>query len=301
MVGFTNKWRSLLLTTALVTAALAAQAQEGTSGIKMVESAPAPVSPWGVSFYSLATAPMTQVRDNASIFAYNYLALNYKFNKTQRVSVRPVFQYTSSGQNAYGADVKQDTVLGDAHVVYSDYEIATLGPANVSTSFKFYMPTSQPSQDKGMLLKFRPETFISMNVGRFDSLTYAMKPDFFLQSRSSNIDDKGRENMTNVFTLEHYVEYGLSLNKTFTLKPSIGFVDTWLNPTNNPKVPNTHFTDAKLALGLDIYAMRGLGFTLIAENKFRVTDRQMIKGQRDDVAVMRPEENTILLITTASL
>lgn len=294
-------WRSLLVTTALFTAALAAQAQEGTSGIKMVESAPAPVSPWGVSLYSLATAPMNQVGDNASVFAYNYLALNYKFNKTQRISIRPVFQYTSAGHDNFGGDVKADTVLGDAHVVYADYEIATLGPANVSTSFKLYLPTSQASQDKGMILKFRPETFISMNVGRFDSITYAMKPDFFVQSRSSNIDAKGKENMTNVFVLEHYVEYGLSLNKTFTIKPAAGFIDTWQNPTNNPKVPNTHYTDAKLALGLDIAAMKGLNFTLSAENKFRVTDRKMVNGQRDDVAMMRPEENSILLITNASL
>jgi hypothetical protein len=297
----TNNWRSLLVATALVMAGASALAQEGTSGIRMVESAPAPVSPWGVSFYSLATAPMNQVGDNASIFAYNYLALNYKFTKTQRVSVRPVFQYTSSGQNNFGAQVKSDTVLGDAHIVYADYEIATLGPANVSTSFKFYLPTSQSSQDKGMLLKFRPETFISMSVNRYDSITYAMKPDFYVQSRASNFDDRGREFMTNVFVLEHYVEYGLSFNRTFTLKPSVGFIDTWQNPTQNPKVPPTHYTDAKLALGLDISAMKGLNFTVSAENRFRVTDRPTVGGQRDEVAVMRPEENSLLLITNASL
>jgi len=296
--GFMAFKRSLLLTTAFIMTAFAAQAQVsnavGTSELKLEESVPASPT-WGVSFYSLATAPMTQITETPSIFSYNYLALNYKLNKTQRYSLRPVFHYTTSGQNNYGGDVKSDIVLGDAHFVYSDYEIATLGPANVSTSFKFYLPTSQSSIDKGMLLKFRPETFISLNVNRYDTLTYAMKPDLFLQSRSSNKDAGGREFMTNVFVLEHYVEYGASFNRTFTLKPSVGFVDSWSNPTQNPKVPNTHSTDAKLALALDISVMKGLNFSVIAENKFRVTDR------RDDVAVMRPEENSVLLITNASL
>lgn len=295
MVAATNKWRSLLVTAALFTAAITAQAQEGTSGIRMVEAGPAPVSPWGVSFFSLATAPQNQIGQGASVFAYNYLALNYKFTKTQRISIRPVFQYTSQGNDNRGNQVTNDgTVLGDAHIVYADYEIATLGPANVSTSFKFYAPTSDSSQAQGMIMKFRPETFISMNVGRFDSLTYAMKPDFYVQSRFSNFNAKGQENTTKVFEIEHYVEYGVSLNKTLTLKPSVGFIDTFYNKSQNPKV-SSRGTSAKLALGLDIFAMKGLSFTLSAENKFSVADR------RDDVAVGRPEENNVLLITNASL
>jgi len=287
----------LLVTAALFMAAISAQAQEGTSGIRMVEAGPAPVSPWGVSFFSLATAPQNQVGQGASVFAYNYLALNYKFNKTQRLSFRPVFQYTSQGNDNRGKQVTNDgTVLGDAHVVYADYEIATLGPANVSTSFKFYAPTSDSSQATGMIMKFRPETFISMSVGSFDSLTYVMKPDFYVQSRFSNFTTGKdiKENTTKVFEIEHYVEYGLSFNKTFTLKPSVGFLDTFYNVSKDPSV-KTRATLAKLALGLDIYAMKGLSFTVSTENKFSVADR------RDDVAVGRPEEYNVLLITNASL
>lgn len=289
-------WRALLVTTALFTAALAVQAQEGTTGISMVEnSAVNPnASKWGVSFYNLSSAPMAQLGDSPSVFAYNYLALNYKFNKTQRVSFRPVFQLTTEGKDKWGNDVKSDTVLGDAHFVYADYEIATLGAANVSTSFKFYLPTSEGSQSNGMLLKFRPETFISWGVGRYDSVTYAMKPDFFVQSRASNFDSRGREFTTNVFVLEHYLEYGWSLNKTFKVKPAAGFIDSWSNPSENPRV-NFRRTEAKLALGLDVYAMKGLSFTVSAENRFSVADR------RDDVAIMRPEENSVVLITNASL
>jgi hypothetical protein len=288
-------WRYLLAGSALITA-FAAHAQEGTTGISMVEGAPVTASPWGVSFFSLATAPQNQIGQGASVFAYNYLGLNYKLTKSRRFSIRPVFQYTSSGLDNRGNNAKSGTVLGDAHFVYADYDIGTLGPATVSTSFKFYAPTSDSSQANGTLLKFRPETFISMNVGRYDSLTYVVKPDFYVQSRFSNFSEGKypKEFTTKVFEIEHYLEYGLSFSKTFRLKPSAGFLDTFNNVSKNPKVPS-RATFAKLALGLDIYAMRGLSFTISAENKFSVADR------RDDVAVMRPEESSLLLITSASL
>lgn len=289
-------WRALLITTALFTAALAAQAQEGTTGISMVESSSinAADSKWGVSFYNLSSAPVGQLGEGPSVFTYNYLGLNYKFNKTQRASFRPVFHHTTSGKDKWGRDSKSDTVLGDAHFVYADYEMAALGPANVSMSFKFYIPTSEGSQNNGQLLKFRPETFISWGVGRYNAVTYVLKPDFFVQSRASNFDSRGREYTTYVFDLEHYLEFSWSINRTFKLKPAAGFSDSWSNPSKNPRV-STRKTEAKLALGLDIYARRGLSFTISAENKFSVADR------RDDVAIMRPEENSLLFITNASL
>lgn len=289
-------WHFLIISTALF-ATLAANAQEGTAGISLMETSPSAEKPanWGVSFYSLGAVAQQQIeRGGASYFTYNYLALNYKLSKTRRYSIRPVFNYTSSGKDKFNKDVKSDVVLGDMHLVYADYEIATLGDANVSTSFKFYLPTSQGSQESGMIVKFRPETFVSMNIGRFDSITYILKPDFFLQSRGSYLDSFHKDRTNQIVNFEHYVEYGASLNKTFTLKPSVGFIEAWYNPTQDPKF-YTHKTEAKIALGLDIHATKGLFFTVSAENRFFVTHR------KDEVAFFRPEDNGLILITNASM
>lgn len=289
-------WRLFLVTLSIVTAGLVAQAQEGSVGVSMIENSSANFSnPWGTSFFSLATAPMNQIGSNASVFSYNYIALNYKLSKTRRFSFRPVWQYATSGNNEWGSEQATKSELGDAHFVYADYEIAALGPANVSTSFKLYAPTSKSSSEDGMILKFRPETYITMNVGRYDTLTYCLKPDFYLQSRTSTFDAKHREYMTDVFKLEHYVEYGWSFSKTFALKPSVGFTEFYTNPSKNPKVPVAHSTNAKMALGLDIRARRGLMFTLSAENETAVA------GKNVDVAWGRPPEMSVLLITNAAM
>ncbi len=288
-------WRFLLIT--VLFTALKANAQEGTAGISVMETNPRTegATSWGVSFYSLGAVAQQQIeRGGASYFTYNYIGLNYKLSNTRRFAIRPVFNYISAGKDKYNKDIKSDVSLGDLHIVYADYEIATLGQAKVSTGFKFYFPTSDSSQSSGMIVKFRPETFISTDVGRFDSITYVLKPDIYFQSRASNLDAFKNDKTTQVAGLEHYVEYNRSFNKMFSLKPSIGFIESWYNPSTDPKA-NSHRTEAKVALGLDIRAMKGLSFALCAENKFPVTDR------KEAVSFFRPEDNGLVFITNASL
>lgn len=295
-------WRFFTLVTTALFTGLIVKAQtlapSGTNGTSVLEISPAPstgTSKWGVSFYSLGSVAQQQVeRGDSSYFTYNYIGLNYKISKTQRFSIRPVFNYTTEGKDKFEREVKSETTWGDLHLVYADYEIASLGVANVSTGFKFYLPTSAGSQEAKMILKFRPETFISTEVGHGDLLTYGLKPDIFVQSQQTYLDASNKEKSTPLAALEHYVEYRANLNKTFALKPAVGFIENWLHPSSNPKF-NTHKTEAKIALGLDITAMKGLQFTLSAENKVLLTDR------RDAVSFFRPEDNGIVLITSASL
>lgn len=289
-------WRTLILSLVLIASTLT-HAQESASGSNVlpVEATTGAPSVWGVSFYSLGSVSQQQIeRSGPSYFTYNYLALNYKLSKTKRFSLRPVFQVTSAGKDRNGRSTASSAVLGDAHVVYADYEIATIGTANVSTSFKFYLPTSEGAKTSKMILKFRPETFITWEVGRYDNVTYGLKPDLFVQSQQSFADDRGRLRATPFAALEHYLEYGASLNKTFTLKPSVGFIENWMNPDPRGFAPS-HRTEAKIALGLDIRPMKGLSFLLSAENRVLLTNR------RGEVAFFRPEDNGVVFITSASL
>ncbi|HEY8269450.1 MAG TPA: hypothetical protein VIG33_01070 [Pseudobdellovibrionaceae bacterium] len=289
---FSRFW--MVVSTALFTSFIASAQTAGTNILEVSPGSEAP-SKWGVSFYSLGSIAQKQIETgDPSYFTYNYIGLNYKISKSRRFAIRPVFNYVSSGKDKYANDVKSEMTTGDLHIVYADYEIATLGEANVSTSFKFYLPTSQGSQDSQMIVKFRPETFISMEVRRHDILTYALKPDFFLQSRGSYLDANRKDRSTQIALIEHYLEYSAGLNKMFSLKPSVGFIESWFNPSTNKNF-NTHKTEAKIALGLDINLMKGLMFTLSAENRVLLTDR------KDAVTFFRPEDNGLVLITSASL
>ncbi|MGZ3743262.1 MAG: hypothetical protein ACXWRE_06255 [Pseudobdellovibrionaceae bacterium] len=286
---------SIVLFAILTFTSLAVNAQ--TAGTSVLEISPKVegTPEWGVSFYSLGSVAQQQIeKGDPSIFAYNYIGLNYKLSKAKRFSLRPVFNYSSAGKDRFAKEVKAETTAGDLHLVYADYEIAALGEANVSTSFKFYLPTSPGAQESHMILKFRPETFISMEVQKYNFLTYALKPDIFLQSRGSYLDASQKEKSTQIAALEHYLEYSASLNKMFALKPALGFIETWYNPSPDKNF-HPHRTEAKIALGLDINAMKGFLFTLSAENRVLLTDR------KDAISFFRPEDNGVILITSASL
>lgn len=281
-------------------------AQDSAVGTNVLETNPelGTSSRWGVSFFSIGSLSQKQVETGDSSYGLNgYIGLNYKLSKTQRFSVRPVFNVNSSGLDKRGKQVERGSSLGDAHLVYSDYELASIGPVGVSTSFKYYLPTSEFSQSINNIGKFRPETFISYDLGSFSSITWVIKPDFFIQSQTTFEDTKAPRRKDGTFTrkttqmaaLEHYLELNASINKYFSVKPAVGFKEDWYNSGGASFLQSSHNTNAKLALGFDIRPMRNLGFTLSAENLVRLTNR------KTPVEYFRPEDNSLILMTNASM
>lgn len=281
-------------------------AQEQTTSLSTTLGSPSDgdSSKWKVSFFSIGSLTQKQVEQGGASYGFNgYLALNYKLSRTQRFSLRPVFNVNSTGLDKKGKVVQQGSSLGDAHVVYSDYEIATLGPAEVSTSFKLYLPTSEFSRSIHTIAKFRPETFVKYELGRFSSVTWVIKPDLFIQSQTTFEDRNGeplkdgsyRRKTTQLAALEHYLEFDANMNKYFSIKPSFGFKEDWYHSGGAPFLKSTHNTNAKLGLGVDVRPMRNLSFYLIAENQVKLNNR------KDSLRFFRPEDNSLVLLTNASL
>lgn len=288
---------------------LQSSAQEGTAGVSMVEASPdtSYLTNWGVSYFSIGGLTQDQIEKGTGSFsAYNYIALNYKFSKTRRFSVRPVFYFNTAGVNKYNETVGTSTSMGDLHLVYSDYEIASFSDVEVSTSFKLYLPTSDYTQMTGNVAKFRPETYITKKVGSFSSVSYVLKPDLYIQGHNSFVDETtprkadgsyrfNPNKTTQMASLEHYVEFNASMSQNFSIKPSVGFVDDWYNASPSEKMNGSHNTSAKLALAFDFRVARKLTFTLGLENKPKIINR------RDELAFFRPEDNSAFLMTNASL
>ena len=299
------KLASLLLFLLVATPKLA-MAQEGTAGVSMVEAAPDTSfrTNWGVSYFSIGGLSQEQIeKGNGSFSAYNYIALNYKFSKARRISLRPVFYFNTTGINKYNEQVGSSSSLGDLHLVYSDYEIASFADVEVSTSFKLYLPTSQFTAMTGNIAKFRPETYITKKVGSFSSVSYVLKPDYFIQSHNTYLDENAPlrkdgqypKKNTQMAALEHYVEFNASMSQKFSIKPSVGFEDEWFNASPSENMTGFHNTKAKLALAFDYRVARKVTFTLGFENKPKIINR------RDELAFFRPEDNGAFLMTNASL
>jgi len=261
------------------------------------------VSRWGASFFSIGSLSQGQIETGgASYSAYSYLGLNYKLNETRSWSLRPVFNANSEGLDKSGKKISADFSWGDAHLVYSDKEIATLGPVGVSTNFKLYLPTSEFSRQVHTVAIFRPETFVAYDLGGKMWLTWVIKPDFFIQSQttfedrsSPPVEGSYKRKATSLAALDHYLEFKRELNKVFAIKPYVGFKENWTHAGGSSDLKAAHNTSAKLGLGIDLKPLQGVSFSLLAENLVRVSNRA------DAVKYFRSEDNSLILITTASL
>jgi hypothetical protein len=289
---------------------LALQAQEGTAGVSLIEDASdatGAFAKWNPSFFSIGGLTQQQVEKGGGSFSsYNYVGLNYKIDHARRFSIRPVFFYNTAGFNKYNEYDTQATQMGDLHIVYSDYEILKFEEVDVSTSFKLYLPTSDYSQQTHMILKFRPETYITKKVGMYNAITYVLKPDLYIQSQTVAVDATTPRNSdggyrfdprktTEIAGLEHYLEFDASLSKSFSIKPSLGFIEDWYNSSAAENLPSGHTTSAKIGLSFDFRVAKRVTLTLGLENKPKITNR------KDDLAFFRPEDNSAFLMTNASL
>lgn len=264
---------------------------------------------WNMTFFSIASVSnMSFGKKNTaarSFGSYNYLGLNHRLNQDEKVSLRVPFLFNSSGQNEYADHVQQEVKLHDVHVAYSMYDLGYIGDVDISGNVKLYLPTSQFSQNQEMIAKLRLEAYFEYAIGRFSSITWAVKPDIFWQSRTAYLNEdtpvwedgefkKDPRSTNKRYSLEHFVEVVVDINRYFALKPKVGFDEDWYYSSEAEKLEGGHVTKLKAGLGLEIRPVRGLTFTVGMQNS---TTLNSYRGK--DVAYFQPENTEYSLMTNA--
>lgn len=260
------------------------------------------------SFNSFAFTSYRGVQNsNGNIDSVNYVSLNYKLNRYERVSIRPTFSASSSGVSYRGERTEKTTSktnLSDLQLVYSNRELGTIGDIDTSLSLKLYLPTSEFSQKTELIAKIRPETYFDYTINPSMSLSYLLKPDFYIQAHNYYIDETTSKNkdgsykydprkVTRKFALEHGLGLYNNINRKFGYSPYFAFIEEWSNSQED--LGERHSTDFKSGVSMDWRVMRQLSFTLGLENRIKIADR------KDPVMFFHPNENSVYLITNASL
>lgn len=267
---------------------------------------------WNATLFSIASVSnMTfgkKVTSEArAVDSYNYIGFNNKIDADTKFSVRIPFVYNTEGQNQYGDQLSSVLDLQDIHFAYSKYDLGYIGDVDVSGNVKVYLPTSVYSQNSKMVARLRMEAYFEYAIGRFSSITYAVKPDFFWQRQTAYFNPdtpqyndgnfkKDPRTTTKQYSFEHYIEAVLDINKYFSLKPKAGFDEDWFYSSDVEELEGNHLTKVKAGLGLEMRAMRGLTFTLGVQNQ---TTLGSYKGK--DVVFGQPENTQYSLMTNAFL
>jgi hypothetical protein len=261
------------------------------------------------SIYSIANMkPGKDEPDGGRNFGgYNYFSLNYKIDQDRKVSFRLPFTYQTAGYSEYGDYETERGDLQDIFVSMSFYDLGYIGAIDISGAIKLYAPTSQNSQDSGMISRLRGEFFFDWNFSRFSSLTYVLKPGMYFQGNTAyinsmaGVDDYGfyysdPRSTTKQFELENYLELVADMNQYFALKPRLGFDEEWKYGSVANDIPATHVTKAVAGFGVEIRPARRWNMTLSVQNE---TILNSYKGK--DIAFWQPENTSLVLLTNLFL
>lgn len=272
-------------------------------------------SAWTYSFFSIASTTASQIDAGGSnLESYNYIAGNYRLTDDTRFSIRVPVLFNTAGFNRFGDNVKQEAQISDVFISYIMYDMGYIGPVDFSGNVRLYFPTSEYSQNTRMTAMVRADIYSEMIVGRFSTIQYVFKPRYYIQSQKAFFDPNTATfpdgayrsspiRATKQAEIEHYVEYIGDINKYFSIKPAIGFEDSWYYGSGEEGIEARRVTSANLQLSLEMRPSRGLRFTLGVSNRPRLLPfRDRNTGAiREEVALFRPKDNQVYLMTNAFL
>ena len=130
--------------------------------------------------------------------AYNYGMIDYSFPEARFVSVRPAFSFLSSdnqapkGRNQKPTSTGPQVRLEDFIISAGDVELATLGSVKMAGELRVYAPTSEISQEQGMIARLAPKLVATTPLSRKLELAAIVEPEYAFHSQTGYVTDEKR-------------------------------------------------------------------------------------------------------------
>lgn len=303
-----KKALALTLSLSLYSPALLAQEREESLVMSVGDSLR---KNWNSTLFSIVSQDNMsygkEQTEDRSLSTYTYISLNYKIDSDRRVSLRVPFLYNTAGQNRYGDQIDSEMKLNDIFFVYNMSDLGYIGDVDLAGNFRVYFPTSEAAQNTGMIAKFRAEVFFDYSIGRFSSISYGIKPDYYWQQRTATFNsDTARFDDGNFVRdprstnkqaeLEQFIELNADINKYFSLKPRIGLEEAWYHSSAAEDLEGNHVTKAFYQAAVSIRPARGINFLV------GMTNTTILNSNRGkDIQWGQPENTNYFVMTNAFL
>jgi hypothetical protein len=267
--------------------------------------------PYKLSFFSIGGSKLTELERGGSAGFYNYLGISYKLDTSSQIAFRYVFFYDTAGfKRNFARNIDENidhrTDVGDPYFQYTRYGLGKAGEWELTGKTSLYLPFSRASKAAKTIAYVRLEPNLTRPVGKFSSLKYIAKFDYFFQSQRVFLDeevprdDDGKTPESAVRTtrnmkLEHYMEFDWSLHKAFSIKPKAGFKESWDYGSGAEGKASKHNCAAVTSLGVEVKPSKSFAMYLAIENEAKVAE---LGGNK--VRLGHPLDNSWVLITMAS-
>lgn len=244
----------------------ASVAAAGTSTANVASDKPAKGN-FGITWYFIGGQTVNNTNDQLSSFDIfdSYVSFNYKISDDFRIAARPAFGYALQGTTNAGRETNDRARIRDFSFVaaFSNLFEENL-PATMSYRLapRLYLPTSDGSKEEGMIARLRMEQSLRWNIARYDEISFYAKPSYYFQRSTTYLTSAGKIRTSKMADSEHGVEYSHSLNKMFSIKPALNFIESWSNSSAANNQPTFRSSVLDYRLGLEVRAMKELSFTI---------------------------------------
>jgi hypothetical protein len=249
-------------------------------------------------FFNFTNAPMDQTNQHAArVEGYNYISADYKVARNRTFSVRPVFSFGTKGTN-YKEEYKTTSLtLGDAFLNYQMSHLLVDLNHNVDLkiNWRLYAPTSDESQRYGTITRMRPAFDFKgsmRNIGlRKLSFISTFEPDYYVQSRTAAIDDKGEKVLGNrKYGYQGDIGLQYDFTRNVSMAGSLGHEQYW-SYTSEVNSLNETFRSEKGTLDLGISWAVGPAFLIVGISQSRDLARP-----RGDFQLLNDSESQYYLL-----
>jgi hypothetical protein len=258
-------------------------------------------SPWRFSYFNLASTPIENPAEGrASIFTYNYISADYKLNYSQKYSIRPVFNFETSGYDNFGNYQHASGKLGDLYVQYVNYNLGYYpGDISLGGQFRVHLPTGEDSRNIDQIARFEIVLNFEKLLSNQFKLSYEIRPNYYWQSRRAFLrtwdNDDGtsgaRVSATKEYKIEHGLEVQKMFNNTWGAGLAVGMTHQGYHGSEQNEIESRH-TD-ELAVGLAGYLNISHRINFIAS----VEHESSVHNNRKGYKLGRREEVSYTLLT----
>jgi hypothetical protein len=195
-------------------------------------------------FFNFSSARIDRLTErSARVDAYNYFNIDYRRANGHRISARPVFQWSTAGMDFRNEYKSGEFRVGDSYLNYIVPRAASFGITDVRADLRVYGPTSEESQRRGMITRLRPDIKFQNRIGRKWELVWHVEPDYYVQSRTGYLNDRGRARGNKNVGYETALELVHKFNRKLGASIEAGHSQMWHHKVPVEGIHEIHRTE----------------------------------------------------------
>ncbi len=210
----------------------------------------------GSSYFNYARIKANEAnRGHGALDSYNYLSLEYRMSRQEKIFFRPAFLFNFGGSDLRDRNVPSKFEWADAYFGYSSYALPWLPfDMDYKTELRAYLPTSEISQKTGMIGRLRGDLKGYVPLTKRSTFLLWFKPDYYLQSRTGSLNDRGIPQGNKHYGYELSANYYYNATRAVGLGGAVGHEQYWTHavPIENREVYRTEELFLSAFLGVSV-------------------------------------------------